>query len=224
MMLMPPSIASWLRKVQSFFAPRFLLIPALALGILTWSCAGPLYDPLPRIERSVSQPALPDNPHNGTLLSWNGSRTNLRTFWGSQDIRAHVRAFIPSNWARPGDGTWRVRARNGEAKPVPFLGVLRTSEGGAEIIPEIRITRLPDGLYSLIEPGVEKKHRELVSVRPRLLVCEIRNSRFQPFRVTIPLNPLHNSSLTAPTGSGPIEETSPKGTPYPFTLPKQERE
>jgi len=201
-----------------------LLFCSVLLCLLAAGCSTSPYDPLPSIERQVYQRSLPEDPSSGTELAWRGSRKELYTFWGKQDVLARVRTYLPDTWNRPGDGIWRVRVQNAESKPVPFLGVVRQSEKKSRIVPSVDLEQLPDGLYSLIIPGVEKKSGQIVSVMPRLMVCEIRKERFQPFRIEVPLYPLGKSSLTGPPQKQLSKESNPQGTPYPFSIPQSEGE
>jgi hypothetical protein len=187
--------------------------------LLAAGCSVSPYDPLPRISDTVYQRSLPEKPHNGTVLAWRGAERNLHTFWGEQDVRARVRAFIPESWTRAGDGIWRAKVHSGEDKPIPFLGVLRRSGEKSRIIPSVNPEKLPDGLYSLIVPGIEKRERGIASVMPRLLVCEIRDGQFQPFRVAVPLHPQKSSPLTAPPQHKRPKKQAPEGTLYPFSVP-----
>jgi len=102
--------------------------------------------------------------------------------------------------------------------------VLLTSKEMIETERSVDLEQLPDGLYSLIIPGVEKKSGQIVSVMPRLMVCEIRKERFQPFRIEVPLYPLGKSSLTGPPQKQLSKESNPQGTPYPFSIPQSEGE
>jgi hypothetical protein len=209
-------------KMIRFPAPAHLALAFSALCMLAVGCTVSPYSPLPKIEDTVYQRSLPENQQNGTELAWQGSRRNLSTFWGRQDVRARVRAFLPDSWNKAGDGIWRAQVRNREAKPLPFLGILRTSGKESRIVPSVDPGNLPDGLYSLIIPGIETRKKEIVAVAPRLLICEIRDGRFQPFRVAVPLHPLNESPLTGSPPSREEAQSRPEGTPYPFTLPPAE--
>ena len=195
-----------------------LLLPLALFCLLAAGCSASPYDPLPDIDREISQRSVPEDPRNGTVLTWRGSRKDLYTFWGRQEVTTRVLAYLPKDWKEPGDGIWRARVRNQESKPLPFLGLLRRSGKESRIVPPVDLKRLPDGLYSLILPGVELGNGEIASVMPRLFLCEIREGRFQPFRIGIPLHPLEESPLTGPPPQQPKEE-APQGTRYPFSIP-----
>ena len=205
------------------FSPVSVIACSILCMLVAAGCSVSPYEPLPRVSDTVYQRSLPEKPQNGTVLAWRGAERNLHTFWGEQDVRVRVRAFIPESWTRAGDGIWRAKVRNGEDKPIPFLGVLRRSGKESRIIPSLTPEKLSDGLYCLILPGIEKRDRAIASVMPRLLVCEIQDGQFQPFRVTVPLHPLKSSPLTAPPPQKGHKKPAPKGTPYPFSVPASKK-
>ena len=130
------------------------LFPLAFFCLLAAGCSVSPYDPLPTIDREIEQRSIPEDPRNGTVLTWRGSREDLYTFWGRQEVTARVLAYLPKDWSEPGDGIWRALVRNRESKPLPFLGVLRRSGKESRIVPPMDLKQLPDGLYSLILPGV----------------------------------------------------------------------
>ncbi len=151
------------------------------------------------------------------VYSWRGERTDLKTYWGDQEVSIHVSAYLPEDWNNPGDGYWQVTAQNGAGKLIPFIGVVRhyVNEKGTELailVPSLDMQKTPDGLYLAIIPNVETGEGRVSSIRPIAMLCEIRNHSFKPFRVKIPLFPEKESELT------PAPEPLPRmppGTPIP---------
>ena len=151
----------------------------------------------------------------GPVYSWHGSRSGLMTYWGKQRVSLDVKARLPADWKQPGDGAWRVEARNAEGKPLPFIGVVRTytSENGdiqAVFVPPLDLDKAPDGLYIIVQPGIETQAGEVTVIRPTALLYEIRDHTFKPFRVKIFLFPAEESKLTP--SPKPLPEI-PTGTP-----------
>lgn len=153
------------------------------------------------------------------LYSWQGSRDDLKTYWGDQQVSVRVTAYLPdASWKEPGDGYWQVTAENGEGKPIPFIGVVRKyrNESGTELavlIPPLDLDKAPDGLYLVIVPGVETGDGSISCIRPNAQLREIRNHTFKPFCAPVPLMPMQESPLTPPPED--IPET-PAGTPIPI--------
>ena len=185
-----------------------------AAGVMLCGCASGRPElPLNTVE--FKAPAIPDGA--APVFCWRGGRTGLATYWGDQDLFVDVSAHLPVAWKRGGDGFWRVRALSGEGKPVPFLGVVRRyiSETGAElavIVPELDLSRLGDGLYLAILPGVKKQGGKIHTIQPTAILYEIRNHVFKPFRVKVPLIPERESPVTP----RPVIREVPAGTPVPL--------
>ena len=133
--------------------------------------------------------------------NWYGSGIDLKTYWGEQEVSVYASVHLPDNWQQPGDGTWCVKARNAEGKPIPFLGVLRRyrDNAGAEstmIVPRADEKKLQDCLYLVIDPNITTEGGKIKSVRPVAILCEIRNRSWKPFRIELPLIPAEQSDLT----------------------------
>jgi len=151
----------------------------------------------------------------GSVYSWHGTRSGLMTYWGKQEISLDVEAWLPDDWKQPGDGAWRVEAHNAEGKPLPFIGVIRTytNENGdiqAVFVPPLDLDKAPDGLYIIVQPGIETQADKVTVIRPTALLYEIRDHVFRPFRVKIPLSPSVESALTP--NPEPLPQI-PAGTP-----------
>ena len=153
------------------------------------------------------------------LYSWQGSRDDLKTYWGDQQVSVRVTAYLPDvSWKEPGDGYWQVTAENGERKPIPFIGVVRKyrNERGTELavlVPPLDLNKAPDGLYLVIVPGVETRDGSISCIRPTAQLREIRHHTFKPFCAPIPLMPMQESPVTPRPED--IPET-PTGTPIPI--------
>ena len=151
--------------------------------------------------------------------SWRASRSGLKTFWGEQTVTIRAKGYLPPGRSQPGDGLWEVTAANHEGKAIPFLGCLRSfvNENGtevAEVLPRFDLDEAPDGLYVVLVPGIEAKDGTVASVRPHVLLREIRDHSWKPFSVRIPLIPEKESPLTPrPQGEDTPE---PAGTPIPM--------
>jgi len=189
----------------------------LALAaLLAAGCAG---RQLPRRNPRALQERMPGIPENAVpVLAWQGRGNNLMTYWGRQDIMVSVRAWLPEQWRKPGDGFWQVQARNARGIDIPVLGVVdsyrgRSGEKLALIVPEVNLDKLRDGLYAVLVPGVSRENNQITRVQPEVVICEVRNHAFKPFRVAIPLIPDETSALT-PMPELPPEP--PAGTPVPL--------
>ena len=184
----------------------------LAAGMLLAGCS----TGLPDVRQDRLGQQMRDIPRGAAPIhSWYGSRADLHTYWGLQEVSVSATAYLPEDWKNPGDGYWRVEAQNAEGKNIPFIGVIRkyVNENGNEVsvlVPELDLNRAPDGLYLTILPNVELRDSRVVCLRPDAVLCEIRHHTFKPFRVRIPLIPENESPLT------PIPEPLPEipaGTP-----------
>ncbi|NQT18471.1 MAG: hypothetical protein HQ592_02110 [Planctomycetes bacterium] len=133
--------------------------------------------------------------------NWYGSSIDLKTYWGDQEVSLYVSVYLPDNWQRPGDGTWCVKARNGEGKPIPFVGVVSKDrdEAGNEsttLVPPIDEKKLNDCLYIVIDPNVTMEGGKIKCVRPVAIMREFRDRSWKSFRIEIPLIPEQRSELT----------------------------
>ena len=154
------------------------------------------------------------------FLKWSGSRTGLKTYWGEQDVSISVSAHVPETCERPDQTQWTVDARNAEGKPLPFIGLVHryVNENGTQLAvlvspapcPPVETSALPDCLYVVIDPGIERENGRVASIRPAAIIREVRRHYFMPFQVTIPLIPEQESRLTPKPE--PANET-PVGTP-----------
>jgi len=187
---------------------------AAALSALGSGCS----TGLPHVRTRNFELRIAPIPEGATpVFSWSGSRDDLKTYWGDQEISFRVSAWLPDDWRNAGDGRWRVEGRNAEGKPIPFLGVIHTdiSESGSKtsvLIPPLDLSRVPDGLYVAIIPEVKLEGGRIVTVQPAAMLYEIRNHAFKPFRVRIPLAPARESELTPPPIPLPKK---PVGSPIP---------
>jgi len=148
-------------------------------------------------------------------FNWHGSRANLKTYWGDQDVSVYASATLPENYSRPEDGVWEVKASNDEGKTIPFIGVMRryVNENGtplAVVVPPLNLAKTPDNLYVVIDPNVTTENGKIKSVQPTALICEIRRHAFMPFRVKVPLVPETDSDLTP---RPELTFDTPAGTP-----------
>jgi len=153
-------------------------------------------------------------------LNWYGSRTGLKTYWGDQDVAISVSACVPESCERPEQTHWTVNARNAEGKPLPFIGLVHRyrNENDTELamlvspaqLPPVEISSLPDCLYVVIDPGIERENGRVKSIQPSAIIREVRRHYLMPFQVTIPLIPENESSLTPKPE--PVKE-APVGTP-----------
>jgi len=189
-------------------------LAALAAA-LTVGCNG---KSLPTIEADQLNVKLREIPQAAApVFEWHGECKNWPTYWGRQAMVVGVRGHIPETWSRPGDAFWQVDARNHEGKPLPFIGLLLhyTNANGtrlAKVAPELNLAEVPDGLYVIIDPRIERNEDGIVSIRPNAHVMELRDHVFKGGRVKIPLNPLQDSPVTPPAEPLPEE---PRGTPIP---------
>ncbi len=159
---------------------------------------------------------LPDDA--APILSWQAARSNLATYWGTQEVKVRLRGFIPEDWRQTGDARWELAAESNGGRNVPFLGVIHnyTNENGTKlktVLPELDLKLLPDGLYMLLEPGIEKNSDgHLGTISPVAVLCEIRNHTFKPFQVKFHMVPAVASALTPMPAALPA---APPGTPVP---------
>ena len=188
-----------------------VLLTIVAVVLLAGCTSG-----LPIVDQERLDLELPDiSTHDGPVHSWYRSRSRLMTYWGEQQISLDVKARLPDDWKQPGDGAWHVETNNAEGKPLPFIGVVRTytNENGdmqAVFVPALDLDKAPDGLYVIVQPGIETQDGSVTSIRPTALIYEIRDHTFRPFRVKIPLFPAQESILTPNPEALP---EIPAGTP-----------
>jgi len=191
---------------------RLALVVAVTGLILAGCTSG-----MPRIRADFLQRA---EVSASPSLKWQGSRTGLKTYWGDQGVSISVTAHVPETCERPDQTQWTVDARNAEGKPLPFIGLLHryVNENGTQLAvlvspapcPPVETNSLPDCLYVVIDPGIERENGRVTSIRPTAIIREIRRHSFMPFQVTIPLIPEQESTLTPKPE--PVNET-PVGTP-----------
>ena len=173
---------------------------------------------LPRNDPADLPLALQNIPEGATPVhSWKVAHRKLYTYWDIQQAWIEASAHFPKAWRRPGDGFWRVKAENGEGKPLPFLGVIvrYTNKNGTElamVVPAVDLDKIPDGLYIVIEPNVTLKDGRIVKIQPEACVVEVRDHSFKPFQFKLPLVPDKETPLTPAPKLLPEE---PEGTPIP---------
>jgi len=158
--------------------------------------------------RTIPQSAAP-------VFSWHAERKGLKTYWLGQNVSVEARAHVPLNQADPTGGTWEIRGRNSEGKPVLFIGIREryTNSQGTElavIVPPLDLDEVPDGLYLFLEPNISVTLGKVTSIAPVVVLTEIRDHMFKPFQVPIPLIPDRKSPLTPAPPLGP---SPPEGTP-----------
>jgi len=189
----------------------------LAAGCLCGGCE----TGLPRVRAEWLENRMRAIPAGSApVYAWRARRGDLKTYWDDQAVTIRARAWLPPDWNEPGDGCWEVEGRNHEGKAIPFLGVVRsfTNEQGSrlsEVVPKFDLDEAPDGLYLALLPGVTKEDGRVVSIRPAVLLREIRDHVWKPFSVRIPLRPEQESPVTPPPPE--TKPAPPKGTPIPVT-------
>lgn len=191
-------------------------LEVLIVGIIIFAPLGcKSSNVLPDVKNfSARAPAIA--PDASPVYRWQGSRGGLFTYWGKQQISVDAKAFVPQDCKDARDSRWEASARNGEGKPIPFLGIIRryTGENGTElteIIPPVDLDKLADCLYLVIDPSITTDGAAVKSIQPVAMVTEVRNHTFKPFRVKIPLLPQQESPLTPK----PVIPEEPAGTPFP---------
>ena len=195
-----------------------VLVTGFVLLTLALASGCDPYSSLPRIRIEKLPLMVPEFPADAApVYAWSGEHPQLFTYWGKQSVTISATAHFPPDWKHGGDGFWRVKAENGEGKPLPFIGVIRryVNENGTTLgvlVPKIDLMVMPDGLYVVIDPGVTLEQGEIVRIEPIAAIAEIRGQRFTPFRFPLPLVPETPSDLT-PAPPPPPE--IPEGTPIP---------
>ena len=171
---------------------------------------------LPNVAKaSIQAPAaIPQGA--SPVCAWHGSRSDLQTYWGLQQAVVEVRGYLPENYKDARDGFWEVKARSGDGKPIPFVGVIRRylNENGtqlAEIVPKVDQDKIPDCLCVVIDPNVKLDGGKVASIQPVAIIYEIRDHEIKPYRMKVPLIPESESALTPK----PVVPDTPKGTPIP---------
>ena len=188
----------------------------VATVILLAGCSGGL----PEIRQESLAQQIRNIPKDAApLYSWQGSRDDLKTYWGDQAVSVRVKAFLPEKtWQQAGDGYWQVSAENSEGTRIPFIGVIhkyadQSGKESAVFLPPLDLNKAPDGLYLVIIPNIEMREGKIASIRPEASLREIRNHCFKPFAAPVPLIPQQESALTPKPAPRPAP---PPGTPIPI--------
>jgi len=203
-----------------------ILVAAVALGfVVAGGCLNP-YEPLPKIELASPPPGIPAGA--APVHSWHARTPVLKTFWGDQELEISCRGHFPAGWRHPGDERWEVRCANQKGTALPFLGILRRYQNtlgqpASEVLPAFDINALEDGLYLLVESGIQTAPAEdagaeappaIREIRPTAELIEVRRHQIWPFRIRIPLVPDAPSALTpVPPEAG--QDQGPRGTIIP---------
>jgi hypothetical protein len=193
----------------------------VALALSGFWLAGCRTGQVPGVDASWFEARLSPIPNGAApVYAWHGQRQGLKTYWGDQDVRVAVQAHIPADWAAAGDGFWMVKGETAGGRVLAFLGLVHEyqNENGTDVavlVPEIDLDKVKDGLYLVCLPGVTMAGDQsgVTEVAPKLLLCEIRNHSFKPFRVEIPLRPQQTTDVTPDPGEWPL---APVGTPIPI--------
>jgi len=190
-----------------------LIILSLAATVSFAGCAG--FPSLPRVKTDYVESLHRPIPENAPAVhTWHGSRDDLKTYWGDQAVTVTAKAYVPDDWQQAGDAFWSVTGASGEGKPLPFLGVIHryVNEFGtklANIVPPFDLNRISDGLYIVIDTGIELEDGRVIRIQPTAIITEIRGHRIMPFRPHVRLFPENETDLTP----APEPLRTPQGTP-----------
>lgn len=200
------------RQKTSFKSTKRTALHCAALFcILFFTACRNLYPSLPKNRIEEDHLASIQLADESPVYSWHGTYL-LTTYWGEQEVTGDVSAYISD----VENSKWRLSVKNREGVAVPFLGIRKTFTGDdaerAVIVPEFSIDKLKDGLYCAVDPGIETLDGVITAIRPDLIIFEIRNHAFKPFKVELPLIPDTPSQLL------PLPPHFPEtlqGTPFP---------
>lgn len=183
-------------------------------------CAGCASAPtLPVVPESVVGNRLPAlSPGAAPVYEWTAQTDVVFSFWGRQQFAVAARAAFPEGDEFP-DGCWSLEVRSLKGTAIQSIGIERrytTPEGrpASVLYPEIDFYTVPDGLYTILLPGVTRKEGKVISVAPTVVLCELRGHTLRPFRYPIPLVPTRPDPLTP---APPPPPPKPAGTPIPIT-------
>lgn len=198
-----------------------LCLWAFFIAAATGCAYGP---PTPSI---VARPTIPADA--APVHEWTVDRVTVAYHWykvHKYDIHIEAKGYFPPNYKDVGDAVWEVKLATIATADMPsvpgtFLGILRTYVDASgvkqyEIVPPVILSDLDDGMYAVIENGVEWTDGEpktIKAIRPVVHIRMIKNKTIDPYYdmpvYPTPKNPTDLTPLPVIGAAG----DGPKGTP-----------